>query len=212
MIRMMKPMAAVRVYNTFGAAVGLLLAVWAGIAAAEETPTFTVEPSMVRGPAAAPVTIVEWSDYQCPFCRNAQEALARLRAEFPDTLRIVFKDFPLRMHPLAVPAALAARCAGAQNRYWEYHDMLFVAQPDFSREQLVGYARRLGLDVDAFSQCFDSRQFLDAIAVDQREGLAAEVRGTPTFFINGRKIVGALPLDEFRDAVRQALRETNIRR
>ena len=167
---------------------------------------------MVRGPAAAPVTIVEWSDYQCPFCRNAQEALARLRAEFPDTLRIVFKDFPLRMHPLAVPAALAARCAGAQNRYWEYHDMLFVAQPDFSREQLVGYARRLGLDVDAFSQCFDSRQFLEAIAADQREGLAAEVRGTPTFFINGRKIVGALPLDEFRDAVRQALREANTRR
>ncbi len=167
---------------------------------------------MVRGPAAAPVTIVEWSDYQCPFCKSAQEALARLRAEFPDTLRIVFKDFPLRMHPFAVPAALAARCAGAQGRYWEYHDMLFVAQPDFSREQLVGYARRLGLDVASFTQCFDSRQFLEAIAADQREGLAAEVRGTPTFFINGRKIVGALPLDEFRDAVRQALREADTRR
>ncbi|HKW91449.1 MAG TPA: DsbA family protein [Methylomirabilota bacterium] len=204
-------MAAVRVY-TFRAAVGLLLAAWTGVAAAEETAAFTVEPSMVRGPAAAPVTIFEWSDYQCPFCKNAQEALARLRAEFPDTLRIVFKDFPLRMHPLAVPAALAARCAGAQGRYWEYHDILFVAQPDFSREQLVGYARRLGLDVGAFTQCFDGRQFLEAIAADQREGLAAEVQGTPTFFINGQRVVGEPPLDEFRDAVRQALREANPRR
>src|SRR5262249_42086800 len=174
MTRMMNPIAAVRVYNTFGAAVGLLLAAWAGVAAAEETPSFTVESSMVRGPASAPVTIFEWSDYQCPFCRNAQEALARRRAEFPDALRIVFKDFPLRMHPLAVPAALAARCAGAQGRYWEYHDMLFVAQPDFSREQLVGYARRLGLDVDAFTQCFDSRRFLEPIAAAQRAGVAAQ--------------------------------------
>ncbi len=182
------------------------------MAAAEETPAFTVEPSMVRGPAAAPVTIFEWSDYQCPFCRNAQDALARLRAEFPETLRIVFKDFPLRMHPLAVPAALAARCAGAQGRYWEYHDLLFVAQPDFSREQLAGYARRLGLDVPAFTQCFDGGQFLEAIGADQREGLAAEVRGTPTFFINGVRVVGEPPLDEFRDAVRQALRQATTGR
>jgi protein-disulfide isomerase len=211
MIRMTNPMAAARVY-TLRAALGLLLAAWPGVAAAEETPAFTVEPSMVRGPTAAPVTIFEWSDYQCPYCKNAQEALARLRAEFPDTLRIVFKDFPLRMHPLAVPAALAARCAGAQDRYWEYHDLLFVAQPDFSREQLVGYARRLGLDVPAFTQCFDSRQFLEAIAADQREGLAAEVRGTPTFFINGKRVVGEPPLDEFRDEVRQALREATTRR
>ncbi len=211
MIRMMNPMARARVY-TLCAAAGLLLAAWAGVATAQETPAFAVEPSMVRGPAAAPVTIFEWSDYQCPFCKQAQEALGRLRAEFPETLRIVFKDFPLRMHPLAVPAALAARCAGAQGRYWEYHDLLFVAQPDFSRDQLIGYARRLGLDVPGFTQCFDGGRFLDAIAIDQREGLAAEVRGTPTFFINGLKVVGEPPLEEFRDAVQRALREATASR
>ena len=107
----------------------------------------------------------------------------------------------------AVPAAVAARCAGAQGRYWEYHDLLFLAQPDFSREDLLGYARRLGLDVDAFTQCFDTARFQDAVLADQREGREAGVRATPTFFINGRKIEGALPIETFREAVQQALRQ-----
>ena len=162
---------------------------------------------MTRGPAAAPVTIFEWSDYQCPFCREAQAVLARLQAEFPGKVRITFKDFPLRSHNRAVPAAMAARCAGVQGRYWEYHDLLFVAQPDFSREDLLGYARRLGLDVEGFTQCFDSNRFQDSVLADQREGLMAGVRATPTFFINGRKIEGALPIETFREAVQQALRE-----
>ena len=204
-------MARLGVY-TRRAATGLLLLIAAAGGAAADTPRATIDPGRARGPATAPVTILEWSDFQCPFCREAQPVLERLLAEFPDTVRLVFKDFPLRSHALAGPAALAARCAGAQDRYWEYHDLLFVAQPDFSREQLVGYARRLGLDVPAFTQCFDSRQFLEAIAADQREGLAAEVRGTPTFFINGKRVVGEPPLDEFRDEVRQALREATTRR
>ena len=107
----------------------------------------------------------------------------------------------------ALPAALAARCAGAQGRFWEYHDLLFVAQPDFSRDELLGYARRLGLDTPPFTECLDSARFRDAVLADQREGLDAGVGGTPTFFINGRKIEGALPLEEFREAIRQALRE-----
>ena len=188
-------------------AVALRLAVWAGEAGAQAPPRFLVDPAMIRGPAAASVTIFEWSDYQCPFCRNAQEVLARLRAEFPDTVRIVFKDFPLRSHPLAVPAALAARCAGVQGRYWEYHDLLFVAQPDFSREDLLAYAGRLGLDVEPFTRCLDSARFQDAVLADQREGREAGVRATPTFFVNGRKIEGALPIEAFREAIKQALRE-----
>jgi len=162
---------------------------------------------MARGPAAAPVTIFEWSDYECPYCRRAQEVLQRLQGEFPDTVRIVFKDFPLRSHPNAVPAANAARCAGAQDRYWEYHDLLFVAQPDFSRDHLIEYAGRLGLDVGRFTECLDGGRFRDAVLADQREGIAAGVRATPTFFINQRKVEGALPLDEFRAAVKQALRD-----
>ena len=121
-------MARVRVY-TLRVAAGLLLTAWAASAGAQDAPRFTADPAMTKGPAAAPVTVFEWSDYECPFCRRAQDVLQRLQAEFPDTVRFVFKDFPLRSHPNALPAALAARCAGAQGRYWEYHDLLFVAQP-----------------------------------------------------------------------------------
>ncbi|HEY7653644.1 MAG TPA: thioredoxin domain-containing protein [Methylomirabilota bacterium] len=199
-------MARVRVY-TLGVAAGLLLAAWAGSATAQDPPRFTADPAMTRGPAAAPVTIFEWSDYECPYCRRAQETLQRLQGEFRETVRFVFKDFPLRSHQNALPAALAARCAGAQDRYWEYHDLLFVAQPAFARDDLIGYARRLGLDVPAFTECLDTARFRDAVLADQREGREAGVRATPSFFINQRVIQGAVPIEEFRAAIRQALRE-----
>jgi protein-disulfide isomerase len=200
-------MARLRVY-TRRAATGLALAAWVAGASAQEPPRFTVDSAMTRGPATAPVTIVEWTDYECPYCRRAQEVIARLQGEFPDTVRLVLKDFPLRSHPNAVPAASAARCAGAQGRYWEYHDLLFVAQPAFARADLIGYARRLGLDVGSFTECLDGGRHLDAVTADQREGREAGVRVTPTFFINGRKLEGALPLEDFRAAVREALRES----
>lgn len=207
----MNPMAWGRVY-TRGAAAALLLTAWGGLASAQEAPRFNADPAMTRGPAAAPVTIFEWSDYQCPYCKRAQEVLARLQAEFPETVKIAFKDFPLRSHDRALPAALAARCAGAQGRYWEYHDLLFVAQPDFSREELLGYARRLGLEAPPFTECLDSARFQDAVLADQREGRDAGVRATPTFFVNGRKIEGALPIEVFREAIEQALREAGAPR
>lgn len=199
-------MARLRVY-TLRVAAGLLAAAWAAAATAQEAPRFTVDPAMTRGPVGAKVTIFEWSDYECPYCQRAQEVLHRLQAEFPETVRFVFKDFPLRSHPNALPAALAARCAGAQDRYWEYHDLLFVAQPAFARDELIGYARRLGLDVPAFTGCLDTERFRDAVLADQREGREAGVRATPTFFINLRKVEGALPIEEFRTAIRQALRD-----
>lgn len=192
--------------SALGVAAALLLAVWAGDAAAQESLRVSADPAMIRGAPAAPVTIVEWSDYQCPFCRQAQATLASLLAEFPDSVRIVFKDFPLASHDRAFPAALAARCAGVQGRYWEYHDLLFVAQPDFSRDELMGYARRLGLEVASFTTCLDTARFQDEVLADQREGREAGVEYTPTFFINGEKLVGALPIEEFRAAIHRALR------
>lgn len=204
-------MARVRVYTLRVAArfvvVLIACAVGAAAAGAQDVPRFLADPGMTRGPATAPVTIFEWSDYECPFCQRAQDVLQRLRGEFPHTVRFVFKDFPLRSHPNALPAALAARCAGAQDRYWEYHDLLFAAQPDLSRDHLVGYARRLGLDAAAFTECLDTGRFRDAVLADQREGREAGVRATPTFFINQRRIEGALPLEDFRDAIKQALRD-----
>jgi protein-disulfide isomerase len=205
----MNPMARLGVY-TRRAATGLLLLGAAAGGAAADGPRASIDPGRTRGPAAAPVIILEWSDFQCPFCREVQPVLARLLTEFPDTVRLVFKDFPLRSHELAVPAALAARCAGAQERFWEYHDMLFLTQPAFARDELTAYARRLGLDTARFGDCLDSAAPRDAIVADQREGREAGVRATPTFFVNGRKIEGAVPIEEFRDAIRSALREAGV--
>ena len=128
-------------------------------------------------------------------------------AEFPDRVRLVYRDFPLEFHAGARPAAEAARCAAAMGRFWEYHDLLFVAQPEFGRDQLVGYAGRLGLDRTAFSSCVDSGRFREAVDADINEGRARGVRGTPTFFVNGRRLVGAQPIAAFREAIRDALED-----
>ena len=127
-------------------------------------------------------------------------------AEFPGTVRLVFKDFPLQFHPGAEPAAVAARCAGEHGRFWEYHDLLFVAQPAFSRADLLTYAGRLDVPLPAFTACLDSGRFRAAVKADVQEGRAAGVTGTPTFFVNGRRLVGAQPAEAFRTAVRDALR------
>ncbi len=125
--------------------------------------------------------------------------------EFPGRIRLVFKDFPLDFHPGARPAAAAARCAGVAGRFWEYHDLLFVAQPDFARADLLRYADRLGIERAAFAECLDGGRFREELERDMSEGRALGVTGTPTFFINGRRLVGAQPVEAFRDAIRAAL-------
>jgi len=132
--------------------------------------------------------------------------LGQIAAEFPGKVRVVYKDFPLAFHEGALPAAEAARCAGEHGRFWEYHDLLFVAQPAFSKSDLVTYAGRLGLPREGFAACIESGQHREAVKADVAEGRAAGVRGTPTFFINGRRLVGAQPIDAFREAVQAALR------
>ncbi len=133
--------------------------------------------------------------------------------EFRGRVRLVYKDFPLtRPHPLALPAAEAARCAGAQGAYWEYHDMLFMAQPFFSRAELENYAGRLGLKADAFGACLDSGRFREAIEADQQEGRAAGVQGTPTFFVNGVKLEGNQPIEAFREIIEFALQDARRKR
>jgi protein-disulfide isomerase len=121
-------------------------------------------------------------------------------------VRLVFKDFPLPSHKLAPPAHEAARCAGAQGRYWPYHDRLFAAQPDFERDDLVRYAVELGLARGPFVACLDERRFAAAVAADLKQGRALGVRSTPSFLINGRPLIGAHPVEAFRSAVDEALR------
>jgi protein-disulfide isomerase len=118
----------------------------------------------------------------------------------------VYKDFPLPSHSLAMPAHEAARCAGDQGRYWAYHDLLFQNQPRFERQDLVAYAINLNLDRERFERCLDGHKFRAAVEADFAEGRELGVRSTPTFLINGRPLVGAQPLDNFRAAIDDALR------
>jgi len=131
--------------------------------------------------------------------------LGQIAVDYPSQVRLVYKDFPLPSHPGARPAAEAARCAGAVGSFWDYHDLLFVAFPNFSREDLIGYAGRLGLDRTAFTTCLDEGRFRNAVEADIGEGRSLGVTGTPTFFINGRRIVGAHPIETFREAIQEAL-------
>jgi protein-disulfide isomerase len=128
--------------------------------------------------------------------------------DYDGRVRVVFRDLPLASHALARPAHEAARCAGALGRYWPYHDRLFAAQPAFERDDLVRYAVEVGLPREAFERCVDQRRFASAVEADVVQARALGVRSTPTFFINGRPLVGAQPIETFRTVIDDALRAT----
>jgi protein-disulfide isomerase len=157
--------------------------------------------AFAKGPAGAPVTIVEYSDYQCPFCRRAHPTIERVLKEYGDKVRFVFRDYPLNFHPRAVPASVAARCAAEQNKFWEFHTNLMEVNGDLSDADLGKRATDLGLDMAAFDACYASKKYEAAIQADFQAGAAVGVTGTPAFFINGRMIVGARPFEDFKDVV-----------
>ena len=167
------------------------------------------------GDLNAPVTIFEFSDYQCPYCRQyTAQTLSRIQEEYIDSgkVRYVFKDFPLSTHRHAQKAAEAARCAGVQGAYWEMHDLLFESQSEWSRqgqeqavELFVEYASRLGLDSEVFADCLASGEFAQQIAQDVSEGQQLGVAGTPTFLIHGRLLVGVYPFDTFQQIIEAEL-------
>lgn len=167
--------------------------------AAPRTATLLVEDRPGMGDPKAPLTMVEFSDYQCPFCRRFSiTTLSRIKKEYVETgkLRYVFRDFPItKIHPLAVGAAIAAQCAGEQGKYWDMHDLLFQKSRELKPAQLKGHARTLGLDDAKFSECTDSKRYLRQISTDVRDGQRAGVRGTPTFFLgptkDGKTMTGA---------------------
>ena len=129
-------------------------------------------------------------------------------SEYEGRVRLVFKDLPLPSHPLARPAHEAARCAAALGRFWPYHDRLFAAQPAFERDDLIRYAVEVGLDRTAFTRCVDERRFASVVEADVAQARSLGVRSTPTFFINGRPLVGAHPVENFRTAIDEALKAT----
>jgi protein-disulfide isomerase len=162
------------------------------------------------GPEDAPVTIVEFSDFQCSFCaRFYAQTYPLIREEYGDRVRFVFKHYPISgLHPDAEPAAMASECANEQGLFWEYHDLLFENQRDLSGSALLRYAEQAGVpDMAQFSECVASQRFASTVMADLLAGDRLGVTGTPTFFINGLPLVGAHPYQTFRLRIEQALAE-----
>ena len=158
------------------------------------------------GPQGAPITIIEFSDYECPYCKRwYNEVYLRLREEYAEEVRLVFRDFPLySIHPNAEPAAVAANCADQQGMYWAYHDLLFAGE-QLDETTYLQYAEELGLDLDEFKACLDSEEQVNEIRGDYEYASGLGVRSTPTFFLNGLPIVGAQPYEVFKQVIDQEL-------
>lgn len=157
-----------------------------------------------HGSESAPVQIVEFADYQCTYCQKVHPALAKLQEQLGDKVSVVYKDFPLPMHPHAEKAAEAARCAGAQNKFWEFHDLLFENRK-YDSSDLKDFARSLHLDQARFDQCLDSGEQADAVHKDLTEGQKLGLTGTPSFFINGHFLSGAISYAKLQETVQQEL-------
>jgi protein-disulfide isomerase len=158
------------------------------------------------GPDDAPITIIEFSDYQCPFCRRWHaEVFEQLLAEYPGKIKFVYRNLPLTsIHPDAQSAAEAAMCAGEQNAYWQFHDQLLSSEI-LGTGAYTQYAQNLNLDMTAFDACMTTEKYKAAIQADSDFALDLGVRSTPTFFINGLAIVGAQPLDVFKQVIDKEL-------
>jgi protein-disulfide isomerase len=153
------------------------------------------------GPEGAPVTIVQFVDYQCPYCHRAQSTIDEILSKYPGKVQLVHRDFPLDGHPQAMPAARASRCAGEQGKFWDYHRSLMSAKGPMDDADLKARAASLKLDPAAFSTCLASDRFDATIHAAFDEGTRVGVNSTPTYFVNGRMMTGALPFEEFREVV-----------
>ncbi|MBI2573398.1 DsbA family protein [Candidatus Woesearchaeota archaeon] len=169
-----------------------------------------VDTDAVLGDEDAPVTIVEFSDYQCPFCgRFYQQTLPQLKSQYIDTgkVKLIFRDYPLPFHAMAEPAAIAAECAGKQGKYYALHDKIFANQELLSEATLKQWAQEIGLNSATWEKCRADPAIKQEVAKDMQDGSAAGVQGTPAFFVNGRLISGAQPFAAFQQVIEQALAE-----
>ena len=184
-------------------------------AAAIDTPTeesklvrydIPVDSSPSKGPEDAPIVLVEFSDYQCPFCKRwHEEVYDNLLAAYPGKIKIVYRNLPLTsIHPEAFPAAEAALCAGDQHAYWQFHDRLFNGNT-LGRKVYLQYAEELDLDMVSFESCITNRKYKDVVQEDSDSAAALGIRSTPTFFINGIAVVGAQPLAVFKQVIDKEL-------
>ena len=159
----------------------------------------------VFGPASAAVEIIEFSDFQCPFCQRLTGTLEQLQSEFGSDIRLVFKDYPLPNHAQAFKAAEAGNCAKEQGKFWELHDTMFSRQSELGVDDLKRHAGELGMDQAAFDACLDSGRFAERVNADLTAGQQYGVSSTPTVFINGRAVMGAAPFAMFNAIIREEL-------
>jgi protein-disulfide isomerase len=154
-----------------------------------------------RGPTGAPITIVEFSDYQCPFCSRAEETVKKVMEEYKGKIRLFYRDYPLPFHDKAQKASEAALCAQEQGKYWEMHEKLFASQSALAVPQLKEHAKGLGLDAAKFDKCLDSGDKAKVVETSKKAGEELGVNGTPHFFINGRPLSGAQPFEAFKKLI-----------
>jgi protein-disulfide isomerase len=163
--------------------------------------------SAVKGDPKAPVTIVAFSDFECPFCGRVGPQMKQIEDTYKGKVKIAFKHQPLPFHSSAMLAAQAAEAAKEQGKFWEMHDKMFANQRALGRDQLIGYAKEIGLDAGKFEKALDSEKVKAQIASDQAEATKAGANGTPTFFINGRRVVGAVPFENFKTVIDDELKK-----
>lgn len=160
------------------------------------------------GPRDAPVVIVEFGDFQCPFTRQEEPVLKQVLQKYPDAVRLIFRDFPIvDVHNEALAAAEAASCAAQQDKYWAYHDALFADQDALGAALYTSLTQSLGLDMARFNRCREGHLTLEHIKTDLEAGVNAGVAGTPTFFVNGHRIAGTIPLDLWDKIIVAAIKE-----
>lgn len=160
------------------------------------------------GPKDAKVHIVEFGDFQCPYCKEAFPIVKKILSEYGNRIHLVFRDFPLLdMHPEALKAAEATECAQEQGKFWQLHDKIFQNQDRLSDSNLKLWARQLGLEPGKFNSCLDSGKYYDEVLEDLEAGIKAGVTGTPTFFINGYKVPGIISEENFKRIIMELLRE-----
>ena len=165
-----------------------------------------VDPKRVKGDLHAPVTIVEFSDFQCPFCSKVEPALKEILKKYDGRVKLAYRDFPLlEIHPRAEKAAEAARCAAEQGKFWEFHDTLFANPSKLSDAELISDAHSLDLDERSFESCLTSGKFKTKVEADLRDGNSVGIAGTPGFFVNGVFLSGAQPQAEFEKIIDAAL-------
>jgi protein-disulfide isomerase len=175
-----------------------------------ERKTVDIAGAPVRGSPKAPVTIVMFSDFQCPFCGRAEPTVKQLEDEYKDKVKVVWKNQPLPFHPNAMPAAKAAMAAYKQGKFWEMHDKLFSNQQALGETVYAQYAKELGLDMAKFNADMSSPDIAAGIQKDMQQGSSLGANGTPTFFINGRELVGAQPADQFKQIIDDELKKGNV--